>query len=270
MMKNPSYCYKFYWLEAIVHLIAEDVKETNFNEMIDEMIANAWYTVLEFHIHLSGMIEGQVKDGLERAILKLQKLSQLPGNASKVEIKNNIKKYDKELRPYKDQLTNMVPYRALAGFFCKCQERALEYIQNGEKTEEKILVGSINCLPETAYEQMFETKQIFGKRDKRKGYHIIISFPPDEATPDQAFEVTRRFAEEHLGENYEVVYSVHTDKAHNHGHIVWNSVSFVDGTKYDSLKGNWIYHLHPRRDSKGRKLWNGESQRKMENMNINI
>jgi hypothetical protein len=124
MMKNPSYCYKFYWLEAIVHLIAEDVKETNFNEMIDEMIANAWYTVLEFHIHLSGMIEGQVKDGLERAIHKLQKLSQLSGNASKVEIKNNIKKYDEELRPYKEQLTNMVPYRALAGFFDKCQERA--------------------------------------------------------------------------------------------------------------------------------------------------
>ena len=115
-------------------------------------------------------------------------------------------------------------------------EAALEYIQNGDKTEEKILVGSINCLPETAYEQMLDTKQIFGKSNKRQGYHIIISFPPDEATPEQAFEVTRRFAEEHLGENYEVVYSVHTDKAHNHGHIVWNSVSFVDGKKYDSPK----------------------------------
>lgn len=124
-------------------------------------------------------------------------------------------------------------------------ETALEYIQNGDKTEEKILVGSINCLPETAYEQMLDTKQIFGKINKRQGYHIIISFPPDEATPEQAFEVTRRFAEEHLGENYEVVYAVHTDKAHNHGHIVWNSVSFVDGIKYDSPKGNWKYHLQP-------------------------
>ena len=124
-------------------------------------------------------------------------------------------------------------------------ESALEYIQNGDKTEERILVGSINCLPETAYEQMLDTKQTFGKTDKRQGYHIIISFPPDEATPEQAFEVTRRFAEEHLGENYEVVYSVHTDKAHNHGHIVWNSVSFTNGIKYDSPKGNWKYHLQP-------------------------
>ena len=124
-------------------------------------------------------------------------------------------------------------------------ESALEYIQNGDKTEDRILVGSINCLPETAYEQMLDTKQTFGKTDKRQGYHIIISFPPDEATPEQAFEVTRRFAEEHLGENYEVVYSVHTDKAHNHGHIVWNSVSFTNGMKYDSPKGNWKYHLQP-------------------------
>ena len=43
MMKNPSYCYKFYWLEAIVRLISENVTETTFDEIIDEMIANAWY-----------------------------------------------------------------------------------------------------------------------------------------------------------------------------------------------------------------------------------
>ena len=46
MMKNPSYCYKFYWLEAIVHLISEGVEETTFNEIIDEMIVDAWYSVL--------------------------------------------------------------------------------------------------------------------------------------------------------------------------------------------------------------------------------
>ena len=124
MMKNPSYCYKFYRLEAIVHLISEGLKETSFNNIIDEMIANAWYTVLEFHIHLSGVIEGRIKDGLERAIFTLQELSQLSGNASKIEIKNKIKQYDKELTLYKDQITHMVPYRALSGFFDKCNERA--------------------------------------------------------------------------------------------------------------------------------------------------
>ena len=118
MLKNPSYCYKFYWLEAIVNLISEDVTETTFNDIIDEMICNAWYSVREFHIHLSGLgPDGEVRDGLERAVLKLTELSDLPANASKVEIKNAILKHNAELRQYKAQLTNMVPYRAMAGFF---------------------------------------------------------------------------------------------------------------------------------------------------------
>ena len=123
MMKNPSYCYKFYWVEAIVQLISENVKETTFNEIIDEMIANAWYSVLEFHIHLSGIFDGQIKDGLERAVLRLQELSNLPGNASKVEIKNKIREFETDLKPYKEQLTNMVPYRALAGFLINLKKK---------------------------------------------------------------------------------------------------------------------------------------------------
>lgn len=124
-------------------------------------------------------------------------------------------------------------------------EHAITYIQNPDKTNEKVLVGSINCLPETAFSQMMDTKQMFGKTGKRQGYHIVISFPPGEATPEQAMEVTRQFAEEHLGENYEVVYAVHTDKEHCHGHIIWNSVSLTTGYKYDSPKGNWKRGLQP-------------------------
>lgn len=118
MMKDPSYCYKFYWLEAIVKLIAEGVTETTFDAVIDEMICNAWYSVREFHIHLSGMqMDGQVRDGLERAILILTELSNLEAHASGVEIKNAIKTHNTALKAAKEQLTNMVPYRALAGFF---------------------------------------------------------------------------------------------------------------------------------------------------------
>ena len=124
-------------------------------------------------------------------------------------------------------------------------EHAITYIQNPDKTNEKVFVGSINCLPDTAFSQMMDTKQMFGKTGKRQGYHIVISFPPGEATPEQAMEVTRRFAEEHLGENYEVVYAVHTDKEHCHGHIIWNSVSLTTGYKYDSPKGNWKRVLQP-------------------------
>ena len=125
MMKDPSYCYKFYWLEAIVQLISEGISETTFDTVINEMICNAWYSVREFHIHLSGMMaDGQVRDGLERAVLTLSELSSLPANASKVEIKNAIREHDKELKSAKEQLTNMVPYRALAGFFVNAESAA--------------------------------------------------------------------------------------------------------------------------------------------------
>ena len=66
MMKDPSYCYKFYWLEALVQIISEGIRETTFDAVINEMICNAWYSVREFHIHLSGLqLDSQVRDGLE-------------------------------------------------------------------------------------------------------------------------------------------------------------------------------------------------------------
>lgn len=119
MMKDPSFCYKFYWLEAIVQLIAEDKTQATYEEIIDEMIINAWYSVLEFHLHLSGLFgDGVIKDNLEKAVLRLFKLSNLPNNASKVQIKNKLIEYaeDKELRGYKIELTKNVPYKALSGF----------------------------------------------------------------------------------------------------------------------------------------------------------
>lgn len=140
MMKDPSYCYKFYWLEALVVLISEGVTETTFDTVIDEMIANAWYSVREFHIHLSGLLAGEVRDGLERAILLLAQVSSLPANASKTEIKNAIRDYNQELKPFKEQLTNMVPYRALAGFF----NRNSETVNWGNKTQLVEYIERIN------------------------------------------------------------------------------------------------------------------------------
>ena len=125
-------------------------------------------------------------------------------------------------------------------------KNALEYIQNPDKTEECVLVGSINCLPDTAFEQMEETKNIFHKTGKRHGYHAIISFSPEEkVTAEQAMYVLEHFAKDVLGDDYEAVYAVHTDREHMHGHLIWNSVSMTTGKKYNSPKGNWKNHLQP-------------------------
>ena len=91
---------------------------------------------------------------------------------------------------------------------------------------------------------MKATKRKFGKVDKRQGYHIILSFKEDEVNPDTAFEITRRFVEEYLGKSYEAVYVVHDNTAHVHSHIVFNSVSFVDGKKYryeKAVSGIWSF-----------------------------
>lgn len=124
-------------------------------------------------------------------------------------------------------------------------KNALSYIQNPEKTEENVLVGSINCLPDTAFEQMMDTKVTFGKTNKRQGYHIIISFAPGEATEEQALDIVARFAQEYLKDKYEAVYAVHNDKKHMHGHIVFNSVSFETGMKHECKKGEWKHRMQP-------------------------
>ena len=75
---------------------------------------------------------------------------------------------------------------------------------------------------------------------------MIISFSPEEkVTAEQAMYVLEHFAKDVLGDDYEAVYAVHTDREHMHGHLIWNSVSMTTGKKYNSPKGNWKNHLQP-------------------------
>lgn len=126
MMSSPSYCYKFYWLEAIVQLISANRTEATYDEIINKMIANAWFPVQEYHIHLSGIYgDGDVKDNLEKAVSRLYELTQLPSNANEIQIMNKLAEFsdDKELHLYKTELTKNVPYKALSGFANKGMEK---------------------------------------------------------------------------------------------------------------------------------------------------
>ena len=105
-------------------------------------------------------------------------------------------------------------------------KRAIDYIKNGEKTQEQIKVGAVNCKPDNAYEQMISTKKHFDKLDGRQGYHIIISFKEGETDADTAYEITEQFVNEYLKDNYETVFAVHDNTDHIHAHIVFNSISF--------------------------------------------
>ena len=130
-------------------------------------------------------------------------------------------------------------------FHARHLKRALDYVMNTEKTQRGRLVGAVNCQADMAFEQMMDTKKQFGKTDKRQGYHIILSFKEDEVEPDRAFEITQKFVAEYLGDAYEAVFVVHDNTDHVHSHIVFNSVSFVDGKKYRYEKGDWAKYIQP-------------------------
>ena len=130
-------------------------------------------------------------------------------------------------------------------FHARHLKRALDYVMNPEKTQRGRLVGAINCQADMAFEQMMDTKKQFGKTDKRQGYHIILSFKEDEVEPDRAFKITQKFVAEYLGDAYEAVFVVHDNTDHVHSHIVFNSVSFVDGKKYRYEKGDWAKYIQP-------------------------
>ena len=111
-------------------------------------------------------------------------------------------------------------------------EAVINYAKNGDKTEKGILVSGINCLPDTAYFQMMLTKKNFHKEDGRLGYHIIQSFNGKEVYPEKCNSIGVELAQSLFGDKYQVLVCTHIDKENVHNHIVLNSVSFIDGSKY--------------------------------------
>ena len=131
------------------------------------------------------------------------------------------------------------------GYHGKHLKAAIDYIKNEEKTDGGRLVGGINCQPDFAYDKMKNTKVKFGKTDKRQAYHFIISFEEDNIDDDTAFKITERFAKEYIGDDYEVIFSVHNNTKHKHGHIIFNSVNIKNGKKYRYEKGDWAKYIQP-------------------------
>lgn len=114
---------------------------------------------------------------------------------------------------------------------------ALEYAADKNKTsdaEERIyLTTGINCDAETAYEEMADVKFLFGKSDGNVAYHAYQSFKPGEVTPEECHEIGVKLARELWGDKFQVLVATHLDKEHRHNHFIINSVSFVDGHKFN-------------------------------------
>ena len=115
----------------------------------------------------------------------------------------------------------------------------LTYTTQGYKTNEKEYITGINCSPATAVKQMIHTKKSYGKDDGVLAFHAVQSFKPGELTPEQCHEIGVRLANLMWGDRFEVVVSTHLDKQHLHNHFVVNSVSFMDGKKFDNNRNDY-------------------------------
>ena len=176
-------------------------------------------------------------------------------------------------------------------------DHCMDYVLNHEKTDmstvlsyigradkntlpdgKSVLETAINCELSSAYQDMIQTKRRWGKPGGVLGYHLIHSFAPGEVTPEQAHAVGVEFASRLLGDRYEVVVSTHLDREHLHCHILFNSVSFVDGTKYKNTfkdyfgdirgisnevsRANGLSVIDPDGHGKHYAEWNAEAQGK--------
>ena len=122
-------------------------------------------------------------------------------------------------------------------------KKALDYITNPDKTDEKLLVSSFSCSPETADLEFSMTREMVKKNGMDKGnnlaFHLIQSFKPGEVDAETAHRLGQQFADEVLKGKYEYVISTHVDKNHIHNHIIFNAASFVDHHKYISNKRSY-------------------------------
>lgn len=161
MLDDPTECYKFYWLDAILNLFSRGNSELLFDDLINKMIADAWYSVIEYHLHLGPKnTNGKVMNSLERAVIKLEQLSELPHDADEYHIIEEIKAHDNDISDEKNKLIKNVPYRLLSSFMPEIggndklwdqRKRLITYIEQLNKD---------NCLPYSIIEGVSLNKKV--------------------------------------------------------------------------------------------------------------
>ena len=130
---------------------------------------------------------------------------------------------------------------------------ALDYAANRDKTEQSCFESSYACTLETAFSDMRQTKERWHKSGGVQGYHLVQSFAAGEVSPELAHQIAKELAARVLGGRYEYVIGTHLNTGHIHSHIVWNSVSCVDGKKYRSNYKSYVTEIRAVSDELCRK-----------------
>ena len=130
---------------------------------------------------------------------------------------------------------------------------ALDYAANRDKTEQCCFESSYACTLETAFADMRQTKERWHKSGGVQGYHLVQSFAAGEVSPELAHQIAKELAGRVLGGRYEYVIGTHLNTGHIHSHIVWNSVSRIDGKKYHSNGKSYVTQIRAVSDELCRK-----------------
>ena len=130
---------------------------------------------------------------------------------------------------------------------------ALDYAANRDKTEQSCFESSYACTLETAFSDMRQTKERWHKSGGVQGYHLVQSFAAGEVSPELAHQIAKELADRVLGGRYEYVIGTHLNTDHIHSHIVWNSVSRIDGKKYHSNGKSYVTQIRAVSDALCRK-----------------
>ena len=120
-------------------------------------------------------------------------------------------------------------------------KKALDYIENPDKTEDKMLVSSFGCSYETADIEFEMLLAQAIQKGNNLAHHLIQSFAPGEATPEQAHEIGKQLAEEVLQGKYSYVLTTHIDKGHVHNHLIFCATDMVNHRKYNSNRQSYAY-----------------------------
>ena len=147
MLDDPSQCYKFYWLEAILNLMPTEEGDISFEKIIDEMICDAWYSVTRYKLHLGPTIRGKCENALERAINVINRDDQMSYASSKDEIMHGIELHQAEIRADKLTLTINVPYRLLSSFLDEIGGSNKMWYKSGEMIRYISLLNQDTALP---------------------------------------------------------------------------------------------------------------------------
>ena len=132
-------------------------------------------------------------------------------------------------------------------------EDAIGYAANRSKTEKSCYESAFACTLESAFTDMRKTKERWHKSGGVQGYHLVQSFAAGEVTPELAHQIAQELADRVLGGRYEYVIGTHLNTGHIHSHIVWNSVSCVDGKKYRSNYKSYVTEIRTVSDELCRK-----------------